>query len=171
MILLLVLLLVSCAPVVIEIPREVIVERIVEREVIIEAPLIAFDLPAPGWISSGFGYRLGYGGQAGFHRGLDIAAVTGTPVRSPIDGVVVEHWPPPGGRYTGHPVYGGAIYIHGGDYLVLVAHLSRSHIREGDTVTRGQVIGEVGSTGWSTGPHLHIEVWVDPTALLRGQIE
>lgn len=123
--------------------------------------------PVDGPISSPFGPReSGYGGQAGFHRGIDIAVVEGTPIRATIAGVVIEHWPPPDGYYAGHPVYGGLIVIMSEGYVTLYAHLSRSFVREGMRIEKGQVIGLVGSTGYSTGPHLHYEVWVDPLVFL-----
>jgi murein DD-endopeptidase MepM/ murein hydrolase activator NlpD len=146
---------------IVEIPREYVTERVVE----VHHGAIA--APTAGTVSSGWGPRTGYGGQAGWHRGVDIAAPSGSPVYSPIDGVVVEHWPPPDGKYQGHPIYGGAIYIAGGEYLVLIAHLSRSDVHEGMAVAAGQLIGGVGSTGWSTGPHVHIEVWINPSVIMR----
>ncbi len=103
-------------------------------------------------MSSGYGYRrdpvYGFGK---FHEGLDFAAPTGTPVFATADGVVaVAH------REAG---YGNCIDLdHGYNYLSRYAHLSQILVKEGETVKRGQLIGKVGSTGKSTGPHLHYEV-------------
>ena len=105
-------------------------------------------------VSSKFGKRrhpiLGY---TRMHRGVDFAAPTGTPVRAAGRGVVVaRHWKGNYGRY---------IRIrHGGGYQTAYAHLRRyaKRLRRGSRVAQGQVIGYVGSTGLSTGPHLHYEV-------------
>ncbi len=105
-------------------------------------------------ISSGFGYRrhpvLGY---SAMHKGTDFAAPTGTPVYAAGDGVVQK-----ASRFSS---YGNYVKIrHNGTYSTAYAHLSRygKGIRPGVRVTQGQVIGYVGTTGRSTGPHLHFEV-------------
>ena len=103
-------------------------------------------------MSSGYGYRRDpvYGAQR-FHEGLDFAAPTGTEVYATADGIV-EIADRKGG-------YGNMIDItHGYNYLTRYAHLSKIIVSEGDEVKRGQLIGYVGSTGKSTGPHLHYEV-------------
>lgn len=103
-------------------------------------------------MSSGYGYRRDpvYGAQR-FHEGLDFAAPTGTEVYSTADGVV-EIADRKGG-------YGNVIDVsHGYNYLTRYAHLSKILVKEGEEVKRGQLIGYVGSTGKSTGPHLHYEV-------------
>lgn len=103
-------------------------------------------------MSSGYGYRRDpvYGATA-FHAGLDFAAQLGTNVYATADGrVAVADWK--GG-------YGNCIDIdHGYNYLTRYGHLSSIAVKEGQLVHRGQKIGEVGSTGKSTGPHLHYEV-------------
>lgn len=102
--------------------------------------------PVSGWISSGFGVRDGR-----LHEGLDIAAEEGDPVRAVRAGRVVFA----GDRGT----YGLTVIIdHGKGLTTLYAHLSALAVREGERVAGGQVIGRVGSTGRSTGPHLHLEV-------------
>lgn len=105
-------------------------------------------------LSSGFGKRrhpiLGY---TKMHRGTDFAAPIGTPVYAAGDGIVV--------RRSRYGAYGKYIRIrHNGYYSTAYAHLSRynSRIRQGTRVRQGQIIGYVGSTGRSTGPHLHYEV-------------
>ncbi len=88
-----------------------------------------------------------------FHAGMDFSASPGTPVYATGDGVVVK-----AGWETG---YGNTIEVnHGFGYLTRYAHLSAYKVRPGQKVVRGEVIGAVGSTGKSTGPHLHYEVHV-----------
>ena len=108
--------------------------------------------PALGRITSVFGFRLSpWTGTQRKHSGIDISAHFGTPVRATGDGVVVFR-----GRDGG---YGNTIVLdHGHGYLSKYAHLSRFQVRYGEYVRRGDIIGAVGSTGLSTGPHLHYEV-------------
>ena len=103
-------------------------------------------------MSSGYGYRVDpIYGAAKFHEGLDFAAPNGTEVFATGDGKVQE-----AGREAG---YGNMVEIdHGYNYHTRYAHLSEINVKEGDYVKRGQLIGKVGSTGKSTGPHLHYEV-------------
>ena len=103
-------------------------------------------------MSSGYGHRIDpvYGGTA-FHAGLDFAAPSGTPVYATADGVI-EAATRSGG-------YGNKVDIfHGYNYMTRYAHLSKIDVTPGQQVKRGDKIGEVGSTGKSTGPHLHYEV-------------
>ena len=103
-------------------------------------------------MSSGYGYRVDpiYGASK-FHEGLDFAASTGTDVFATGDGKVMV-----AGREKG---YGNCVDIsHGYNYLTRYAHLSEVLVKPGEEVKRGQLIGKVGSTGKSTGPHLHYEV-------------
>lgn len=99
------------------------------------------------------------------HRGLDYAAPTGTPAQSVGDGVVTF-----AGVQGG---YGNVVEVrHGSGHSTLYAHLSKIHVRKGQNVQKGQSIGAVGSTGWSTGPHLHFEfrvngVHVDPQKVIQ----
>jgi murein DD-endopeptidase MepM/ murein hydrolase activator NlpD len=108
--------------------------------------------PAQGPVVSGFGYRTDpLGGGSGFHAGIDIAAPMGSPIRACRAGkVVIAGWQ--GG-------YGNAVVIdHGGGMGTLYGHQSSIAVAPGQVVTAGSVIGFVGSTGRSTGPHLHFEV-------------
>jgi murein DD-endopeptidase MepM/ murein hydrolase activator NlpD len=105
-----------------------------------------------GWFSSNFGYRIDpFNGQRSFHEGIDFPAETGTPIVAAASGkVVTAEW---------HPEYGRMIEIdHGNGLLSRYAHTSRMLVKVGDLVVRGQEVGTVGSTGRSTGPHLHFEV-------------
>ena len=126
------------------------------------------------WVSSGTGYRMDPmgGGTEGLHEGADLAGPIGAPVRAALAGVVAEHWLVPGMHhgtlYHGDPIFGGLIVIDHGDGLFsLYGHLSATFVHEDDYVEAGQVIGEVGNTGISTGPHLHFELVVDPLRYLE----
>lgn len=114
-------------------------------------PLNQLKWPAVGWISSPYGMRDG-----SMHEGLDIAADQGQPVRAVREGRVVFAGP----RGT----YGNTVIIdHGNGLRTLYAHNSRVLVSEGQRVTAGQRIALVGSTGRSTGPHLHFEVLLNGT--------
>jgi len=105
-----------------------------------------------GWYSSNFGYRIDpFTGQQSFHEGIDFPAETGTPIVAAASGKVVA------AGY--HAQYGKMIEIdHGNGLVSRYAHTSQLLVSEGDLVVRGQRVGTVGSTGRSTGPHLHFEV-------------
>jgi murein DD-endopeptidase MepM/ murein hydrolase activator NlpD len=121
----------------------------IERSVVTGS---AFLKPVGGWLTSGFGYRRDpFTKEMHFHRGVDLAAPLGTAVRAALDGRVVA---------VGYdPVLGNYILIrHQINYSSLYGHLSQTWVARGSTVTRGQRIGAVGSTGRSTGPHLHFEI-------------
>ena len=105
-----------------------------------------------GYLNSGFGYRRDpFNGQRRFHYGLDISTRRGRPVYATADGVVA---------HVGYsPTWGLIVRInHGYGYDTRYTHLSRILVKRNQKVKRGQKIGEVGSTGRSTGPHLHYEV-------------
>jgi murein DD-endopeptidase MepM/ murein hydrolase activator NlpD len=109
--------------------------------------------PVPGaWISSTFGRRTDpFTGKIAYHGGIDFAAPAGALARAVAPGVVT--WA--GSRYG----YGNLVEInHGNGYVTRYAHNSALLVKVGDKVGRGQVISRVGSTGRSTGPHLHFEV-------------
>lgn len=111
--------------------------------------------PTTGQITSGFGWRRSpYGGGRQFHEGIDIAAPPGTPVVATGAGtVVLAGW---------HGPYGYAVIVdHGFGFKTLYAHNQRLAVTVGTPVKRGQVIAYVGSSGRSTGPHLHYEVFVN----------
>ena len=107
-----------------------------------------------GVLGSLFGWRIDpVNGQSALHTGLDFPASQGTAILAAAGGVVVTQ------EY--HPAYGHMVEIdHGNDLITRYAHASRALVKMGDLVKRGQKIGEVGSTGRSTGSHLHFEVLV-----------
>jgi len=120
-----------------------------QRNLLARTPTI---LPAKGWISSRFGYRKSpFGGRREFHKGVDIAAKNGSPVVATADGVVT---------FSGaKAAYGKTVVIdHGHGIVTGYAHLSKTLVKAGRHVKRGDTVGLVGSTGRSTGPHLHYEV-------------
>lgn len=102
--------------------------------------------------ASGFGYRIDpFSGQQAMHEGVDFITDAGTPVVAAAGGVV---------QFAGfHPQYGSMVDIdHGNDLVTRYAHLSKVLVKEGDMIQRGRRIADSGSTGRSTGPHLHFEV-------------
>lgn len=122
-----------------------------------------------GVLGSAFGWRIDpVNGQSALHTGLDFPASLGTPILAAAGGVVVVQ------EY--HSGYGNMLEIdHGNDLITRYAHASKVLVKKGDLVKRGQKIADVGSTGRSTGSHLHFEVLVqgvfqDPQKfLLAGQ--
>jgi murein DD-endopeptidase MepM/ murein hydrolase activator NlpD len=104
------------------------------------------------WNASAYGWRADpFTGQRAMHEGVDFAAEVGTPIVAAANGVVIAA--------ESHPDYGLVVDVdHGNDYQTRYAHASRLHVKIGQFVKRGQQIAEVGSTGRSTGPHLHFEV-------------
>lgn len=112
--------------------------------------------PTSGHITSGYGYRTHpiYGYRR-MHTGLDISGGWGQPIVAANDGLVLAAYCTAGG-------YGCRVVLdHGGGFASLYAHQSSFAVREGDVVAAGRVIGYVGSTGASTGPHLHFEIRVN----------
>ena len=105
-----------------------------------------------GWFSSNFGYRIDpFTGAQSFHEGIDFPAGVGTPIVAAASGKVVAAGP--------HLQYGKMVEIdHGNGLVSRYAHTSQVFVHEGDLVVRGQRVAAVGSTGRSTGPHLHFEV-------------
>jgi lysostaphin len=121
-----------------------------------------------GFVGSSYGMRTDpFTGQLAMHAGVDFAAPIGTPVFAAAGGVVISA--------EMHPVFGNAVTIdHGNDLATLYAHASKLVVKVGDIVKRGQKIAEVGTTGRSTGPHLHFEVHVkgvpqNPSKFLAAQ--
>jgi murein DD-endopeptidase MepM/ murein hydrolase activator NlpD len=119
-----------------------------------------------GWISSYFGHRADpFTGRNAFHRGLDFAGPAGAEVVAVASGVVTYSKE----RFG----YGKCVEInHGNGYVTRYAHNQRLLVALGETVQKGQAIAQIGSTGRSTGPHLHFEVLkqgraVDPMSFVK----
>ena len=111
--------------------------------------------PVEGWITSSYGHRISpFTGQRGMHYGIDIAARVGTPVRAPADGVVIF-----AGTKSGFGRFLMIAHDHG--IVTKYGHNSELFVTTGEQVKRGDPIAAVGSTGRSTGPHLHYEIWVN----------
>lgn len=138
------------------------IDRIEQRMVYLDALRqhvkrlpVRFPLKEKAAITSSFGSRVDpFLGRRAMHNGIDFRAGTGTPVLAAAKGRVVR-----AGRLGG---YGNLIEIdHGEGRSTRYAHLSRIDVNKGQSVDAGQVIGAAGSTGRSTGPHLHYETWID----------
>ncbi len=112
-----------------------------------------------GFVGSAFGVRIDpFTGRSTRHDGIDFSAPPGTPIRAAAAGVVVAA--------ELHPAYGNMVDVdHGNKLVTRYAHAQRLLVKQGDVVRQGQAIAEVGSTGRSTGPHLHFEVRVDGDAI------
>jgi murein DD-endopeptidase MepM/ murein hydrolase activator NlpD len=129
---------------------EQIYSSLAERKTVLDhTPSIR---PSAGYLSCGFGMRVDpFTGRRQLHRGVDLAADIGTPVYAAADGVV---------RQVKRDVGLGKLvkidHLHG--YTTIYAHLSRISVKRGQHLKRGALIGAVGNTGYSTGPHLHYEV-------------
>lgn len=132
--------------------------------VIYDGPTGPITWPAEGTITSQYGMRFHPILKVNkMHTGIDIANAEGTPIRAAANGVVIHV-----GALTG---YGNTIIINHGECTTMYAHLKNYAVKVGDEVSAGDMIGEMGSTGWSTGPHLHFEVrvngeYVDPLGWL-----
>jgi murein DD-endopeptidase MepM/ murein hydrolase activator NlpD len=131
-------------------PRESSSATSTEYEGTVEVP--DFRLPIQATVSSGYGMRKDpFTHAPRFHKGLDIAAPAGMEIRAAAGGEVV---------YSGYdPSYGNTVVVkHTGGLETRYAHLGRIDVRKGNFISAEQVLGSVGSTGHSTGPHLHFEV-------------
>ncbi|ULQ59415.1 M23 family metallopeptidase [Brucepastera parasyntrophica] len=125
-----------------------------------------FIFPINGRLTSAFGYRSDpFTGARTFHSGIDLAAPTGTSIKATLDGKVAT---------TGYNnVFGNYVIItHDGGYQSLYAHLSQIGVKRGQSVIQGGVIGKVGNTGYSTGPHVHFSIYkngkvIDPYSVLK----
>ena len=112
---------------------------------------IKFVKPVNGRISSSFGWRNPTTSSVPkYHTGVDIAAVEGTKIKSATDGKVI--------MASSSGDYGNHYQIQTKDIVIVYAHCKKLYLKEGDSVKQGQEIAEVGTTGNSTGPHLHFEI-------------
>jgi murein DD-endopeptidase MepM/ murein hydrolase activator NlpD len=116
-----------------------------------------FIMPSGGWITSGFGTRRHpILGTVRNHAGVDFSGATGNPVWTVQSGVVIT-----AGTLGG---YGKTVIVDHGGYTTLYAHMSKIRVSVGDSIAQGTRVGDIGSTGLSTGPHLHFEVRVGGVA-------
>ena len=145
-----------------------------ERKEIIEAkkikykhyPDINFMIPVEGIVTGIYGTQRYYNGKKGnYHNGHDIAADTGTPIYSPSSGKVI---------LIGDYYYNGKFVMinHGNSLMSIFLHMNDIHVSRGSLVEKGELIGTVGNTGLSTGPHLHWSVllnntYVNPLGLVK----
>ncbi len=140
------------------------VEKVIleKRDLFASTPNI---FPVQGWISSGYGWRRNpFSKRREFHQAIDLVAPWGTPIKAAAQGrVVYARW---------RKAYGLTVEIKDGhEYSTVYGHLSRILVKKGAWVEKGEIIGRVGSSGHSTGPHLHFEVWfrgktIDPLKLM-----
>lgn len=120
-----------------------------QRNMLAATPAIR---PTSGWTTSRFGHRTSpFTGRREFHKGLDIANRAGTPILATADGVVT---------FAGRKGALGKVVVidHGHGFVTRYAHLSQALKKRGEGVARGDIIGQMGSSGRTTGPHLHYEV-------------
>ena len=120
-----------------------------QRNLLASTPAIR---PTKGWITSGFGNRTSpFTGRKEFHKGIDIAHRHGTAILSTADGVV---------SFVGKKGAMGTVLVidHGHGMVTRYAHLNKALKERGETVKRGDIVAQMGSSGRSTGPHLHYEV-------------
>ena len=120
--------------------------------------------PVNGVVTSWYGSRKATDIVSAYHKGVDIGASVGTPIYSSMDGKVT--------LVSEIGDYGKHVKITNGEISILYAHCSKIDVKEGDTIVQGQKIAEVGTTGKSTGPHLHIEIMrndrnVDPAQIIN----
>ena len=138
--------------------REAEITRILESYKYGNAPGDKFMWPAAGRIASGFGMRRHpILGTMRMHTGIDIVAPNGALVKAADGGQIIQ------AGYDGGYGYSIVVY-HGGGFATVYGHLSRILVAVGQNVSRGEVIGLVGATGWATGPHLHFEVRINGAA-------
>lgn len=118
-----------------------------------------FQLPVSGKLTSGYGYRTDpFTGERSIHSGVDIAASKGTSIKAALSGVV-ELAEKSGGDY------GNYIIINHGGFKTLYAHCEKLDVVNGQYVSSGDTVATVGSTGRSTGPHLHFEIRIGDTKI------
>ncbi|MCX7080814.1 MAG: peptidoglycan DD-metalloendopeptidase family protein [Pseudomonas sp.] len=118
---------------------------------------LLLDKPVNGPLSSKFGVRRFFNGEErNPHAGLDFAVPTGTPIKTPAGGKVI---------LTGNYFFNGnTVFVdHGQGFISMFCHMSKIDVKVGQQLTRGEVVGKVGSTGRATGPHLHWNVSLNET--------
>ena len=123
-----------------------------KKEMLAHTPSI---WPVMGWVTSGFGFRTNpFTGLTQMHEGIDISNQVGTPIIAPADGIISD---------IGNDLGLGKILVisHGFGMITRYAHLNKVLVRVGQKVKRGEKIAEIGTSGRTTGPHLHYEVRLD----------
>jgi murein DD-endopeptidase MepM/ murein hydrolase activator NlpD len=131
-------------------------------------------------ITSNFGERevifKGMGGEDGdLHKGDDMVPMLNARtvnkqarILAVAEGTVYIHYPPPGRKFHGHPIYGALIILdHGNGIYSLYGHMKETWVRQGQRIKQGEPMGVIGSTGISTGVHLHWEMCYNPLILLK----
>ena len=122
-----------------------------------------FTKPIEGIVTSNFGSKEAqYQNITGAHTGIDLASDSGTPIKSAMSGTVTQ--------VSSEGDYGNHIRISKGNITTLYAHCQNIYVAEGQEITEGQEIATVGSTGNSTGPHLHFEIRIDNTPINPAEI-
>ena len=137
-----------------------------KKKIYAKFPDYMFIIPAQGPISGTYGTVRYYNGKKGnYHNGHDIAAAIGTPIYAPSSGIVM---------LTGDYYYNGKFVMvnHGNNLISMFLHLNDIKVKKDDVIKKGQIIGTVGTTGLSTGPHLHWSVllnnsYIDPLKLIN----
>lgn len=124
---------------------------------------VSMIVPCQGTVTSGYGKREATDIISENHAGIDLGATIGTEILASMEGTVES--------VSGYGDYGNHVKITNGEVSTLYAHCSKILVNEGDYITQGQKIAEVGNTGRTTGPHLHFEIsrqgrTVDPAAIL-----
>ena len=123
----------------------------------------SFISPLQGSVSSTFGARESkYQNVTGYHTGIDIAAESGTLIKASMEGIVE--------LVSSKGDYGNHVKIRCNNITTVYAHCSKIHVKQGQIVAQGQKIAEVGSTGNSTGPHLHFEIRVNDRFVDPGKV-
>ena len=123
-----------------------------KKEMLAHTPSI---WPVMGWVTSGFGFRTNpFTGLTQMHEGIDISNQVGTPIIAPADGIISD---------IGNDLGLGKVFVisHGFGMITRYAHLNKVLVRVGQKVKRGEKIAEIGTSGRTTGPHLHYEVRLD----------
>ncbi|MCE5270219.1 M23 family metallopeptidase [bacterium] len=144
----------------IELRIEMLRDRLEELAVLAVKEKTRLDLtpsipPSPGYITSHFGWRRSpFTGRRDFHRGIDLVNKIGTPIKATASGRVI---------FAGKEMFwGNAVFIeHQEGVVTKYGHMSSINVKEGDKITRGQVIGFIGMTGRTTGPHVHYQIELD----------
>ncbi|MBI2113641.1 MAG: peptidoglycan DD-metalloendopeptidase family protein [candidate division NC10 bacterium] len=127
-----------------------------KRSILVSTPTI---WPVKGLVTAGYGYRQSpFTGRREMHEGLDVAAPHGSPILATADGVVSFSGP--------LSAFGNVVFInHGHGFTTFYAHNSSNRVKEGQQVRRGEVVAYVGTSGRTTGPHVHYEVQVNGTTV------